>query len=107
MASKTSGKAATDKRDNKGRFQPGVSGNPNGRPKVDPKVREMLKAATPDAAQLLIDTIKNDKAKMETRVDCAKEVLNRVYGKATQPIDGDIDGQIRFLLSGDVAEYAD
>ena len=73
----------------KGRpFEKGQSGNPSGRPKVDKNVKEMLKAAAPKAAALLIETIEDPKVKMELRIRCAETVLDRVYGKATQPIEG-------------------
>lgn len=87
-------------------FKKGRSGNPNGRPVIPQEVKEMLRAATPKAARLLIDTIEDDKAKLETRLDCAKTVLDRVYGKASQPIDGEIDHTVLIQLSEDIQEYA-
>lgn len=51
----------------------------------------MLKAATADAAKLLIDTMNDPAAELKLRVDCAERVLDRVYGKASQPIEGSID----------------
>ena len=61
--------------------------NPNGRPKIPEDARAMLKAATPAAVKLLVDTLNNSNEKTETRVKCAETVLDRVYGKANQPID--------------------
>jgi hypothetical protein len=90
-----------------GRFVKGVSGNPNGRPKVPKDVREMLKAATPKAAQLLIDSITDDSVSINYRIDAAKEILNRVYGKPTQPIDGDMDTTLKIILSGETSKYAE
>lgn len=87
-------------------FEKGKSGNPNGRPKVDPEVRELLKAATPAAAKLLIDTINDPTAKRDTRLDAAKTVLDRVYGKATQPIDGNIDTTVQVVFGG-MEEFAE
>ena len=78
-------------RDKAGRFAPGSTGNPKGRPKIPKDVKEMLKAATADAAKLLIDTMKNQEADLKLRVDCAERVLDRVYGKASQPIEGAFD----------------
>ena len=69
-------------------FAKGQSGNPGGRKAVPQEVKEMLKAATTDAAKLLINTISDDQAKLDIRIRCAEVVLDRVYGKAAQPIDG-------------------
>lgn len=87
-------------------FQKGQSGNPGGRPKTPNKVKTMLKSAAPEAVQLLIETISNENVAMSHRLDAAKEVLNRVYGKPTQPIDGDMDAVIQILFSDEAEEYA-
>lgn len=94
-------------RDETGKFIKGKSGNPNGRPKVPEDIKKMLKEATPDAARLLIKTVNNENAGMNFRIDAAKEILNRVYGKATQPIDGDFDTTLRVVLEGDLKDYAE
>lgn len=75
--------------------------NPNGRPKLPEDARAMLKAATPAAVKLLVDTLNNPEEKTETRVRCAETVLDRVYGKANQPIDlgGEVP-KIEIVLSG-------
>ena len=79
---------------------------PNGRPKIPEDARAMLKAATPAAVKLLVDTLNNPEEKTETRVKCAETVLDRVYGKANQPIDlgGEIP-KIEIVL-GNGKEYA-
>ena len=94
-------------RDETGKFVKGKSGNPNGRPKIPEDVKKMLKAATPKAAKLLIDTVTDEKASINVRLDAAKEILNRVYGKATQPIDGDLDTTLRVVLEGELKNYAE
>ena len=96
-----------ENRDESGKFIKGKSGNPGGRPKVSEAVKKMLKDATPKAAKLLIETITNEKANINIRIDAAKEILNRVYGKATQPIDGDFDTTLRVVLEGDLKDYAE
>ena len=58
----------------------------------------MLKAATKDAAKLLIDTMKNDSEKIDMRIKCAETILDRVYGKATQPIES--DSTVKVILEG-------
>ena len=69
-------------------FEKGKSGNPNGRPKIDDKTKAILKAAAPDAARLLVEMMNNPVTGEKTRLQAAQTVLDRVYGKATQPIEG-------------------
>lgn len=71
-------------------FPPGVSGNPGGRPKKDPVLAEMLLAAGPRAVQLLIETVSNESAKLELRVQCANTIIERIMGKTSQPIQAEI-----------------
>ena len=77
-------------RNEAGRFQKGVSGNPNGRAKIPDDVREMLKAACPKAIKILLDMVDDPKTKPDLRVKCIEIVMDRVYGRATQPIDNNI-----------------
>ena len=79
---------------------------PSGRAKIPEDAKAMLKAATPAAVKLLVDTLNNTNEKTETRVKCAETVLDRVYGKANQPIDlgGEIP-KIEIVL-GNGKEYA-
>lgn len=79
-------------------FAPGESGNPSGRPKVPTEVKEILKAAAPGAAKLLVEMVADEAQKPELRIKCAETVLDRVYGKAVQPIDGVLDVSARMLL---------
>lgn len=91
-------------RDNKGRF---TLGNKNGgRKRIPEDVKEMLRAATVDAAKLLIDTMQDKDAKLELRIDCCKTIMDRVYGKATQPIEGGMDNVVTVVL-GELKDYAD
>jgi len=71
-------------------FKPGQSGNPNGRPKIPDDVRAMLKAACPKAIKILLDMVDDPKTKPDLRVKCIEIVMDRVYGRATQPIDNNI-----------------
>ena len=50
--------------------------------------------------------MKDETVKPELRINCANEILNRVYGKPTQPIDGEMDNRITVTLAGEVKEYA-
>lgn len=83
-------------------FQKGVSGNPGGRPKVNPEVKEIMNAASPKAAQVLVELLDSEKEMM--RYYAAQEILNRTQGKPIQAqeinLNGNLDvrGQVRALL---------
>lgn len=92
-------------RDGKGRFAAGNKGG--GRKKLPDDVKEMFRAATPNATRLLIDTMNDTGADLKLRIDCAERIIERVYGKPTQPIDGDMVARIEIKLPEGVGEYAD
>ena len=73
------------------RWKPGQSGNPSGRRKTDPAVIETLKAATTLAARTLVD-LAEDADNPRIRLQAAEAILNRVYGRPTQPIDATVGG---------------
>ena len=91
----------------KGRpFEKGQSGNPSGRPKMDDKTKTILKAAAPDAARLLVEMMNNPVTGEKTRLQAAQTILDRVYGKAVQPIEGGVDNKVEIVLGG-ASKYAD
>lgn len=67
------------KKPNSGLFMKGISGNPGGRPKKDPEVVQLLKAATPKAARKLIDLL--DSPDERLALQAANSILDRVWGK--------------------------
>lgn len=81
---------ATENREKTGRFEKGKSGNPHGRPRIPQETKDILKAAAPEAAALLVRFMKDEKQPAKLRKDCAETLLDRVYGKPTQPIDGKV-----------------
>jgi hypothetical protein len=85
-------------------FQKGKSGNPAGRPKIPAELREMARAASPQALQALIEVMADKAAPQSARVSAANSILDRGYGKPAQPIDGDGEGgaiktsiEVRFI----------
>ena len=71
----------------KGRpFKPGQSGNPGGRPRVLRDVQELAREKSPEAIETLSNIMHDTKAPRAARVAAANPLLDRGYGKPTQPI---------------------
>lgn len=64
--------------------------NPTGRPKTPEAVKAILRAATPQAAQALADIVADPSKKASDRIKAAEIILDRVLGKAVQPIDANV-----------------
>lgn len=74
-------------------FKPGRSGNPGGRPKKTEEQRtleHMCREKTPDALQTVLG-IMSDGENERNRLSAAQYVIERGWGKATQPIDQNIE----------------
>ena len=63
-----------------GRFQPGRSGNPGGRPRAAHSIQELARKHAPEAIKTLADIAK--KGTPGARVSAAIALLDRAYGKA-------------------------
>ncbi|MGC5779491.1 DUF5681 domain-containing protein [Methylobacterium sp. NFXW15] len=72
-------------------FQPGQSGNPGGRPKASARVRDAAREHTERALQVLVE-IATEGESEAARVAAANAILDRGYGKPSQPVDGDGEG---------------
>lgn len=81
-----------------GRFKPGQSGNPSGRPKVAADIREGQKDLAPVAFDVqrrlllrvqkqLIDGTYDEKISASEALRLAADLIDRVQGKATQTIE--------------------
>src|SRR6185437_14081531 len=67
-------------------FQKGTSGNPGGRPRVIGDVQELARERSPEAINTLAAIMDDTKAPPAARVAAANSLLDRGYGKPTQPI---------------------
>ena len=72
-------------------FQPGQSGNPGGRPKAAARVRDAAREHTETALAVLVK-IATEGESETARVAAANAILDRGYGKPSQPVDGDGEG---------------
>jgi hypothetical protein len=58
-------------------FVKGQSGNPGGRPKVDPEVKTLLDEMTPEAIKILGEIMRNKKAQATARATAALSILRK------------------------------
>lgn len=77
-----------------GRFLPGRSANPGGRPAVVREVRSLARQFTEAAVMTLVSIAADRKAPAAARVSACAELLNRGHGRPEQPAAGaHIDAQ--------------
>src|SRR5204862_1251576 len=78
------------KRGDRGKWLPGSSPNPGGRPRVVEDIRDLAREHTETAINALVHIA--EKGKQESaRVAAASALLDRGGGKPTQPLSGDKD----------------
>ena len=88
-------------------FQPGVSGNPGGRPKGLREIKKLAQRKSKRAIEILGQIMEDETVKPVSRIAAASIILDRGYGKATQEIrveGGDNRGQERFEAMARVLE---
>jgi hypothetical protein len=66
---------------NKGKFRPGISGNPSGRPKKNYRVTELARRCSIDAINELFKIAMNPKTKDADKVKAIGIILDRAFGK--------------------------
>ena len=68
-----------------GRYLPGATGNPGGRPKIDPDVRAALEAGSLAAAERLVELVSSEDERVALAASMA--LLDRVLGKAPASLE--------------------
>lgn len=76
-------------RDSRGRFTKGNKEG-NGRPKQDPAVKDALASGGLKAAQFMVSVLDDPEAKVADKQRAAEYILDRLLGKAAQPIVADV-----------------
>jgi hypothetical protein len=80
------------------RFQPGVSGNPCGRPKSDFAIAELCRRHTEAAISSLVAIMENANAPAAARISAASAILDRGWGKPAQTISGETGGPVQIVV---------
>lgn len=86
-------------------WKPGQSGNPKGRPKTPDEVRQKLKDALGEAVDRLIELSKNAD-KDSVKYQATQDLIDRVLGKPTQPLDIDQSNAVRVEFIGGTDDLA-
>src|SRR5215813_11867527 len=71
-----------------GQFRPGASGNPGGRPAALAEVKQLARQHTVLAIQKLAHIAEHGQAEM-AQIAAANALLDRGWGRPTQPVSGD------------------
>ena len=69
-----------------GGFQPGRSGNPGGRPKEDPDIKQLARSWSREALETLYQLMRNAD-KDSVRLAAAEAILDRGWGRPAQALE--------------------
>lgn len=79
-------------------FKPGVSGNPNGRPKKIPAIDKLLSDKPESEYQSVIESLFNKAKRGDVRA--IEVLLDRAYGKAKQELKLDQPNSKQIMIIG-------
>ena len=68
-------------------FEKGKSGNPSGRPREDPTLREAARSHTKEALDTLVAVMRAKRSPASAKVAAANALLDRGYGKPAQSME--------------------
>lgn len=88
------------KRDAKGRFVKGQSGNVYGRTPMPAEMMELARASAPKALELAARYIDDDELDPRVRLKAAELLLDRGYGKPAQSVSMDVQSAPRVVFVG-------
>lgn len=75
-------------------FRPGVSGNPGGRPKaLARRVRELVGDSGELIVGYMLDVLRDDSVRTADRLEAAKWLADRGFGKAVQAVEIEVAPQ--------------
>ncbi len=82
-----------ENRDAAGRFVPGQSGNPSGRPKVAPELRAAAQEVSIEGLKVLTGIMSDEKAPQNARINAVQAIWDRGFGKPDQQhrVSGRVD----------------
>lgn len=89
-------------------FQPGISGNPGGRPKgLARRVRELVGENGEAIAEYMHSVMNDERARTADRLEAAKWLADRGFGKALQALEIDVNQYPALDLTGVSTEDLD
>jgi hypothetical protein len=76
-------------REANGRFRPGFTPNPGGRPKIVEEIKSLARQHAPEAFRRVCELVGSEDER--TALAAAQEILNRAYGRPTQAIEQTVE----------------
>lgn len=103
-AALVSGEKQEVKRDSKGRFVKGQSGNKEGRQKIPEDMKQAFRSLAPDCCRVLCSIVNDESARHADRIKAAEVILDRGFGKPVQAVDLDASSIPQVVFMGEVPD---